>query len=64
VCVREEEEGAKYTSSHLYKGFKTDPSYLTLIVYKSTVVFIRSLKFALLTNKVLDKFILLRLLVN
>jgi hypothetical protein len=34
----EEEEGAKCTSSPLYKRFKTIPSYLTLAIYKSIVV--------------------------
>jgi hypothetical protein len=60
----EEEEGAKCTSSPLYKRFKTIPSYLALVIYKSIVVFVRSLKLALITNKVLDKFILLRPLIS
>jgi hypothetical protein len=33
---------------------------LTLVIYKSIVVFVRSFKLALVTNKVLDKFILFK----
>jgi hypothetical protein len=65
--VREEEEkeeGAKCTSSSLYKGFETDPSCLTLVIYKSTVVFIKSLKLALATNTLLDKYVLFRPLIG
>jgi hypothetical protein len=47
-----EKEGAKCTICPLYKGFETDPSYLTLITYKSIVVFVRSLKLALVTRDV------------
>ena len=60
----EEEEGAKCTSSPLYKGFKTNPSYLTLVIYKSIVVFIGSLNLALATNTLVDKYILFRVLIS
>ena len=33
---------------------KTDPSYLALVIYKSTVVFVGSLELALATNTLLD----------
>jgi hypothetical protein len=64
VREEEEEERAKCTSSPIYKGFKTNPSHLTLVIYKSIVVFIRFLKLALATNTLLDKYILFRPLIG
>ena len=43
---------------------KTDPNYLALVIYKGTVISIRSLELALITNKVLNKFILFQYFIN
>jgi hypothetical protein len=61
LLEEEEEEGRETLASPFTRILKTAP---ILVIYKSTVISIRSLELVLATNKALDKFIVFRPLIS
>lgn len=52
----EEEEGSKVLASPFTRVFKTDPSYLALVIYKSTAISVRSMKESLFSQSTFIKY--------